>query len=225
MTDDPSTSLRTSLRPKISVLGGAGWHQLELQQTSLKRVRPLQQTLLLLVYQTCCDSSFSWLTANQKPIRISAGGFLELSMFTSTISSYIEQNDKYEQGNSAQQRQCRCHLESTPFVRKYALQDKNIYRTIPALKTQMLNFSVKNEAKVNAVIAKLARSSNFSPYKKLCSLLYFTLSSITSQFKKVNELSRSPYAQLSFFQIPPLCKERKGGVGMGELRNVSYAYD
>ena len=162
---------------------------------------------------------------NNKAPEINGRGFLELSMFTSTISSYIKQNDQYEQGNSAQQRQCRCHLESTPFVRKYALQDKNIYRTIPALKTQMLNFSVKNEAKVNAVIAKLARSSNFSPYKKLCSLLYLTLSSLTSQFKKVNELSRSPYAQLSFFQIPPLCKERKGGVEMGELRNVSYAYD
>ena len=51
-------------------------------------------------------------TVNLKAPEINGRGFLELSMFTSTISSYIEQNDKYEQGDSAQQRQCRCHFVS-----------------------------------------------------------------------------------------------------------------
>ena len=94
------------LRPKINVPGGAGWCQWRLSLELHQRGHQL------LVELPLSYTSFSWLTANQKPIRISGGGFLELSMFTSTISSYIEQNDKYEQGNSAQQRQRRCHFMS-----------------------------------------------------------------------------------------------------------------
>ena len=77
-------------------------------------------------------------------------------------------------------------FDQSPFVKMYAAAERIEYNTIPPKKTQVLNFCVKNEANVNAASERFAKSNNFSPYRKFCSLVNLTHQSITPDSGGVN---------------------------------------